>query len=410
MTRYERPLVSNGLVTITSDYEHVITTAYTNLLKFQLDFSQGGWAKEEIKIISHELKNTAKYFAEEQGLAPGMPGSKKMWEEDEFHVNSGTLYNSIDSKVDGFDVKLTANAQNSRGQYYAGHIEYGFHDRGDNLVPARPFLRPALYAVSEATKGHLGNVMKNLINSMWQPGGYQGYQNITFNRLIPNRNKGWSLLNQPLNGKKSGLMVRNRLSQLRTDRVNNRTKFRDGASNKAFTWDRQNINNRLRELHPKWYNTYLRHPSSVLSKKERKSIAGSARQRFLLERKKIFRAVLFGEGTLNKKQQQRLTTAGRKRYSIWEKRRKNRLRQQRFVQNHPKYYEQYKEEDTGKGAQQKKTTSTKPKSNKGNSRGNKGKSNKRVKNTNRKQKAKYGKTNYRREPTSNEQKYLDLWN
>ena len=43
MARYERPLVSNGFVTITSNYEYIFEQLEGNALKFQLDFSEGGW-------------------------------------------------------------------------------------------------------------------------------------------------------------------------------------------------------------------------------------------------------------------------------------------------------------------------------------------------------------------------------
>lgn len=246
MTRYERDLISNGFVRITSDYEYVLGELEGNLLKFQLDFSQGGWAKEEVKIIAHELENTAKYFAEEQGLAPGMPGSRSLWEEDEFHVNSGTLYNSIKGLPDGYNAKLIASAKNSRGQYYAGHIEYGFHNRADEFVPGRPFLRPAMYAVSEATKGHVRSVMKNLIESMWQPGGYQGYHYLTFDRLITNTGRYRSMMRQPLSGKESGLKTRRSLEKLKlnTKRPNYRQRFRKGEVNESFSWDRYNRNSK----------------------------------------------------------------------------------------------------------------------------------------------------------------------
>ena len=266
MSRYERPLVSNGFVTITSNYEYIFEQLEGNALKFQLDFSEGGWIKEEVKIIAHELENTAKFFAEEQGLAASIDfGNLSV-----LTGNTGKLYQSIKGRTHGFEAYLTADARNSRGQFYAGHIEYGFHDRGDNFIPARPFLRPALYAVSEATKGHTRQIMKSLIKDMWSENGYQGWKHLEFERLFTDKgNKRW-LMQQRVYGKESGLKLSNFLRNqygLKTKSNNPRKILRQEGRLKGFSWDRYRVTDKSQKNHrdvksqqTKWYVRYLLKP------------------------------------------------------------------------------------------------------------------------------------------------------
>lgn len=59
------------------------------------------------------------------------------------------------------------NATNERGQYYAGHIEYGHYARDKKtFVEARPFMRPALYAVSKASTGNFAETLSSLLGDI----------------------------------------------------------------------------------------------------------------------------------------------------------------------------------------------------------------------------------------------------
>jgi len=187
----EKPLNSVGPVKITSNYEHILEQKNFSCLNFLTDFSGGNWTHDELNIIKNELEDTAKWFAEEQGLKDTIVEVTSRGNEYVVDTrNTGKLYNSIKARFAGDkSVELAANARNSRGQPYAGHIEYGFHDRGGNFIPARPFLRPALYAVSEASKGRVRSVFREILEDIWSERGYQGISNITsFGRMMSGRN------------------------------------------------------------------------------------------------------------------------------------------------------------------------------------------------------------------------------
>ena len=183
----EKPIAQNGFVTIESNYEYFVEQKISNLLQFKTDFSNGDWTREELKIIAQELEETAKFFAKEQGLDKSIVYLTKngsLYEVPTY--NTGKLYSSIKGRLSTVknSVTLKADATNSRGQYYAGFLEYGFHDRSGKFVPARPFLRPALYAVSESSKGNITSVLKDLLQRVWTEDGYQGWRNITsFGRM-----------------------------------------------------------------------------------------------------------------------------------------------------------------------------------------------------------------------------------
>ena len=238
----ERP-IGTGLVTITSDYQYILGYMKANMLKFQADFSQGGWTRQELDIISHELENTAKFFAQEQGLDKVIPDVSINGTEVEIRTkNSGDLYRSIKSNIHGDSVVLSANAKNSRQQYYAGHIEYGFHDRGGNFIEARPFLRPALYAVSESSKGRIVQTMRELLESTWTQNGYMGYNNITsFGRLRRPSGGLRNFYKQPRYGANSGLKTKSYYQHnynLNSKSNNFRKQLRNGGLRKHFSANR----------------------------------------------------------------------------------------------------------------------------------------------------------------------------
>lgn len=238
----EKP-IGTGLVTITSDYEYVLGYMKANMLKFQADFSQGGWTRQELDIISSELEQTAKFFAEEQGLNEVIPDLSVNGTEVYIKTKkSGELYRSIKSRVKGDSVILSANAKNSRNQYYAGHIEYGFHDRGGNFIPARPFLRPALYAVSESSKGRVASTMRELLESIWTQSGYMGYDKISsFGRLRRSSGGVREFYKQLRYGPKSGLHTKSHYEKrynLNSKNNNFRQQLRNGGLRKPLSANR----------------------------------------------------------------------------------------------------------------------------------------------------------------------------
>ena len=153
------------------------------LLDYQLYFEQSAWLDSEIEHIANELVETGKVFARNQGFGEGLTISTRNSGR-RMISGTGNLVNSIKAEPISRNGIKTINfyndAQNERGQYYAGHMEYGFHDRGGNFVPARPFMRPALYAVSEGSKANLTNIMRGLLGNLWTGRGFQGVSTLSF--------------------------------------------------------------------------------------------------------------------------------------------------------------------------------------------------------------------------------------
>ena len=153
------------------------------LLDYKLFFEQGKWLDTEIQHIATELEKTGKLFAKNQGFGEGLrigtraSGSLQI-------LGTGNLVNGIHAKPEntknGWTIMFWNDAKNERNQYYAGHMEYGFHDRGGNFVPARPFMRPALYAVAEGSKGNFKNIMQGLLGNIWTGKGFQGVSQLSF--------------------------------------------------------------------------------------------------------------------------------------------------------------------------------------------------------------------------------------
>lgn len=194
--------MSDELIRLDSDYEYVIGSAMGNLLNLQAQFSSMTWAKEELYIIAKELEQTGKLFAEKQGLGMSTPvesinGTK--FSIINYH-KTGNLVNSIHATVDKNGINFFNNARNSRGQFYAGHIEYGFHDRAGNPVPARPFMRPAFYAVAEASRGKLqGALGRFLANSPLFT--YNGFGEAAFGHRITSAGNLRAFYNQQTTGR-----------------------------------------------------------------------------------------------------------------------------------------------------------------------------------------------------------------
>lgn len=180
--------MSNNLVQIVSDYEYVLGNFKGNVLNFEAGFQSNEWAKDELYIIAKELENTAKVFAENQGLGMTTPVTSVNGKG--FSIinqkRTGTLIRSIHAKVIGnTKIDFYNNANLGHG-YYAGHIEYGHRTRnGKGFVPARPFMRPALYTVAESSKGNVMSALKNYFYAVMS--GSFGMGSLSFGHSLTER-------------------------------------------------------------------------------------------------------------------------------------------------------------------------------------------------------------------------------
>ena len=175
MSNNEKVLNSNeSLIRFTSDYEYVLGAQTGRSLEFVGLFRSADFMIDQIEQIKYDLEATAKYYAEQQGLAPGEVGwGTNGWNEfgePILRVNTGTLYNGIKAVRTGQTVHLKSEAKDKYGHYYGGHVEFGHQG-----VPPRPHLRPALYTVSEASRGKLRSALHNLLTS-----GFNGNMNLMF--------------------------------------------------------------------------------------------------------------------------------------------------------------------------------------------------------------------------------------
>lgn len=153
---------------IESNIPEKLSVIQDNLLDFEISFQSFDWARDEMQKISKELVSMGRYFAAQHRL-------------DETH----TLINGIKSEVtNNYGIKFYNDARNSRGQFYAGHHEYGFHARDGSFVEARPFMRPALYAVSRASQGEFSTILEELLRGTFTEGGYKGVSNLSFGKEL----------------------------------------------------------------------------------------------------------------------------------------------------------------------------------------------------------------------------------
>ena len=131
-----------------SDYAYVLGEATGKLLDLELVLSRpGDFLQIDLQHIANEMESTAKYFAEMQGFN-----------------TSGQLYQHIKAEPTSTGVILTDDAQNERLHFYAGHQEFGFHTRAGRFKEGRPFLRPAVRAVTLASTGKLSSAALEVAN------------------------------------------------------------------------------------------------------------------------------------------------------------------------------------------------------------------------------------------------------
>jgi len=128
-----------------------------NLLNFNLHTAQDvSNYKTDVKAIMEEAKSLARTFVRSNHPLPYSA-----------HQPTNTLHDSIDYELTtsggGTGARLFANAVDSRGHRYAGHIEYGFTDKLGIPHGPWPFLRPAMRIAAEASTGNLANHMAYLM-------------------------------------------------------------------------------------------------------------------------------------------------------------------------------------------------------------------------------------------------------
>lgn len=206
----------NRSITLESDYEYVLRNTLGNILNLEANFSTMEWAKRDLEIISKELVTTAKYFAAQQGLGGVSQIKDYSINGTPVYINrkrsTGTLIRSIKAEPEGNTVVFWNDANLGRG-YYAGHIEYGFHDRSGDPVPARPFMRPAFQAVARASRNDLSRTLESFLK-----GGL--IQNVTAMFATPmSGSYRRAFYNQPLRGPNVSNTGFRTVSGLKTQRV-----------------------------------------------------------------------------------------------------------------------------------------------------------------------------------------------
>lgn len=171
------------MVNISSNYEYItksqarfiesnipekLTIIQDNLLDFKMLFENMEWTRGELERIARELESMGRYFIQQESLE-----------------ETGALLRGTKAEVSGNKVNFFNDARNSRGQFYAGHHEYGFYARNGRFIEARPFMRPALFAVSKASQGDFANILAELAMGVFnKKGGYQGLNSLQFGKEL----------------------------------------------------------------------------------------------------------------------------------------------------------------------------------------------------------------------------------
>ena len=236
----------NRSITLESDYEYVLGNALGNILNLEANFSTMEWAKRDLEVISKELVTTAKYFAVQQGLGGVSQIKDYSINGTPVYINrkrsTGTLIRSIKAEPEGNTVVFWNDANLGRG-YYAGHIEYGFHDRSGDPVPARPFMRPAFQAVARSSRNELSRTLESFLK-----GGL--IQNVTAKFATPmSGSYRRAFYNQPLRGSNASNTGFKTVSGLKTQKVsgsmskmNDKGTIRRNGNQKGFIHTRDTTN------------------------------------------------------------------------------------------------------------------------------------------------------------------------
>lgn len=236
------------MINLESDYEYVTGSIMGNIMNLQAEFSSMEWAKEDLETISKELVHTGKLFAAQQGLGGVSQIQDVSVNGTRVYINrknrTGTLINSIKAEPNGNTVVFWNDANLGRG-YYAGHIEYGFHDRGGNPIAARPFMRPAFQAVARASMGNIsgtlysflqGNMIQNTTATFGTPLTSGGGKRAFYNQPTRGPNRGFYTV--------SGLRGRNAQSNWKgaISKLRDKGTVRDGGNRKGFIHTKDTLN------------------------------------------------------------------------------------------------------------------------------------------------------------------------
>lgn len=232
-------------INVSSDYEYItnkqafilesdipkkVSIIQDNLLRFQADFSNGKWTEMELLRIADELEFMGQYFAEQQGLF------------DEGNLIRGMHANVVNARGNTPSVQFYNDARNSRGEFYAGHWEYGHRLKDGRFEHARPFMRPALYAVARASQGNFRDILSELLKGAFNVdgSGYQGLNNLNFgHRLRATHARGGQsfILNQM--NKKSRLNPNYFVAEHSQEKTSHSWSIRRGTNNKRDISRRQ---------------------------------------------------------------------------------------------------------------------------------------------------------------------------
>ena len=268
-TNYE--YAHNNILTIASNMEETSDVLINNFLSFSAYFSSMEWTYGEMRNIARQLEETGKYFAKLQGFSDG-PSTKINYTGEEYvladgtHFNTGDLVNHIKAEADGRYVSFYNDATNERGQPYAGHMEYGFHDRGGNFIQARPFMRPAFNAVADASKGQFNSIIRNMFERAWTERGFHGVSELSFGHSPTFNMKGYSVASKLQNRFTHKRLMQVRSSEFRKNfsadrRQDRRTKSRKKINPNARTRQIRNdsrVNPRNKQGNPR-HKAYVRH-------------------------------------------------------------------------------------------------------------------------------------------------------
>ena len=114
-----------------------------NLMEFSLTHATQdlSYLKTDFELIKENMVKLAHEFLLQNG-----------------NVRTGALYNSVQAHINGNQISLSAPARDPRdGHPYAGHIEFGFTDRGGNARGPWPFLRPAVHLAAQESTCMIGD-------------------------------------------------------------------------------------------------------------------------------------------------------------------------------------------------------------------------------------------------------------
>lgn len=178
-------MVKSDFIAIESNYEYVLGQYQKNALQFQIDFSTSlssqPWyfkelhrIKDDLQYVSRSIaaslnidgsKNSGRFARGVPYLIPGIKAS--VWGETvTLKSTSKRVGNKMTRIRNGrvSHVLPTRDSAADSGGYYGGHVEYGHMLPDGSFYPARPFLRPALRIVSEASLGPLSGTLASVLS------------------------------------------------------------------------------------------------------------------------------------------------------------------------------------------------------------------------------------------------------